>query len=444
MDTDTTHLPAQAADRLDTILEENRASGLAGVYCVCSAHPLVIEAALRLARRRGQVAVIEATCNQVNQEGGYTGMQPHDFTALVRAAARSAGLSPDRLVLGGDHLGPQPWRGETAESAMRKAEEMVAAYVRAGFTKIHLDCSMRCAGDPDPLPETVIAARAARLALAAEAAAGATGTQLRYIIGTEVPPPGGMGAGHAIVPTDPGHVRNTWETHREAFEAAGLSQAFACVVGIVVQPGLDFGNEDVVHFATTGATALSTALADLNGAVYEAHSTDYQRPAAYKALVKAHFAILKVGPAATFALREALYGLEAIEGELAPQIPSRLRETLESAMLAEPGDWTGHYSEGNLAYLRHFSFSDRIRYYWTRPDVQAALARLFANLAANPLPLPLISQYLPQHAAAIAEGTLAADAADLVMANVERALTPYADACGTHFPEPQGAEPWRP
>lgn len=429
-------LPMQATHILDAILRENRARGTAGVYCVCSAHPLVIEAALSLAAQRGQVAVIEATCNQVNQEGGYTGMRPRDFAERVREAAAAVGLGAERLVLGGDHLGPQPWRKEAAESAMRKAEEMVAAYVRAGFVKIHLDCSMRCADDSDPLPETVIAARAARLARAAEAAAGEAGVQLRYIIGTEVPPPGGMGAGHAIVPTDPAHVRNTWETHREAFEAAGLSGAFGRVVGIVVQPGLDFGNEEVVHFVPAGAAALSKALDALGGAVYEAHSTDYQRPLAYQSLVRAHFAILKVGPAATFALREALYGLEAIEKELSPESPSRLREALERAMIAEPGDWNDHYVEGDLEYLRHFSFSDRIRYYWTRPQVEAAFARLFANLSEKPLPLPLVGQYLPQHAAAIAEGALAADPAALVRANVERALTPYADACGTHFPEP--------
>lgn len=436
MNTILPSLHMQATHSLDAILRENRASGSVGVTCVCSAHPLVIEAALNLAAQRGQVAVIEATCNQVNQEGGYTGMQPHDFAERVRKAASAVGLDAARVMLGGDHLGPQPWRKEAAESAMRKAEDMVATYVRAGFCKIHLDCSMRCADDPDPLPEAVIAERAARLARAAEAAAGEAAVLLRYVVGTEVPPPGGMGAGHDIVPTDPAHVRNTWETHREAFGVAGLSEAFGRVIGIVVQPGVDFGNEDVVRFVPASAVALSGALADLGGAVYEAHSTDYQLPHAYRALVKAHFAILKVGPAATFALREALYGLEAIEIEMAHKTPSRLRETLESAMTAEPADWSGHYTDGNLAYLRHFSFSDRIRYYWNRPQVEAAMAQLFANLAEHPLPLPLVSQYLPQLAAAIADGSLAADPAALVRANVERALTPYADACGTHFPEP--------
>ena len=54
-----------------------------GITSVCSAHPIVIEAALRLAKRLGRPALIEATCNQVNQDGGYTGMTPADFRDFV-------------------------------------------------------------------------------------------------------------------------------------------------------------------------------------------------------------------------------------------------------------------------------------------------------------------------------------------------------------------------
>jgi D-tagatose-1,6-bisphosphate aldolase subunit GatZ/KbaZ len=436
MTTEHAIAPAKADNRLDAILAANRKTGRGGVYSVCSANRLVIEAALRLAKKRAQIAVIEATCNQVNPDGGYTGMQPADFAALVRQKANKVGFDATKLVLGGDHLGPQPWRKLGADQAMAKAETMVADYARAGFTKLHLDCSMRCSDDPDPLPEAIIAQRAARLARAAEMAMATEAKALRYVIGTEVPPPGGMGAGHEIVATDPAHVHNTWETHREAFADAGLADAFARVVGIVVQPGLDFGNEQVVDFAPDDAGVLSAALDGLEGAVYEAHSTDYQQPAAYAALVAGHFAILKVGPQATFAMREALYSLELIERELAPDNPSRLRETLDSTMLASPDDWNTHYREGDLAYLRHFSLSDRIRYYWSRPEVEASLARLIGNLSQTGLPFPLVSQYLAQHAPMISLGILAADPVEIVLANIENALAPYADACDTQTLEP--------
>ncbi|MDB5505374.1 MAG: hypothetical protein JWR75_12 [Devosia sp.] len=414
------------------IFARNRDGERVGVYSVCSAHPLVIRAAVELARDRGQLAVIEATCNQVNQFGGYTGMVPADYAELVRAAAVAAGLPAERLVLGGDHLGPNPWRKEPAASAMAKALVLVEAYVLAGFTKIHLDCSMRCADDPEVLSETGIAERAARMAEIAEIAAARVGADLVYIIGTEVPPPGGMGSGHAIVPTDPDAVAETFETHRLAFAARGLEAAFKRVVGIVVQPGLDFGNLDVVHFDPAPARNLTAKLGALGPLVYEAHSTDYQLPAAYAELVDAHFAILKVGPAATFALREAFYALEAIEVELVAERRSNLRATLEVAMLERPDDWAGHYAgtAAEQAMLRHFSYSDRLRYYWASPTVAAAVARLVDNLQKRRLPMPLISQHLPELHEAVAAGRLEASPLALAVAKVKLAQGPYSDACG--------------
>ncbi len=140
------------------VVERHKAGERIGVTSVCSAHPLVIEATLRHALARGQeFALIEATSNQVNQDGGYTGMVPADFRDFVHRIAAQVGFPIARLVLGGDHLGPNAWTRLPAAEAMAKAEVMVADYVRAGFRKIHLDCSMSCADDPVPVPERVIA-----------------------------------------------------------------------------------------------------------------------------------------------------------------------------------------------------------------------------------------------------------------------------------------------
>src|SRR5579875_3306488 len=86
--------------------------------------------------------LVEATSNQVNQTGGYTGMRPADFRSLVSRAGGAAGVAEDRVLLGGDHLGPNPWRERPAQEAMALAEELVREYAAAGFTKLHLDCSM--------------------------------------------------------------------------------------------------------------------------------------------------------------------------------------------------------------------------------------------------------------------------------------------------------------
>src|SRR5580658_108667 len=137
------------------LVRRHKSGEAVGIYSVCSAHPMVLEAALRLAGRTGSLALIEATSNQVNQDGGYTGMRPAAFRERVLALATKVGLPHDRVVLGGDHLGPNCWQKLPAATALQKAGVMVAEYVTAGFRKIHLDCSMSCADDPRALGDEV-------------------------------------------------------------------------------------------------------------------------------------------------------------------------------------------------------------------------------------------------------------------------------------------------
>jgi len=369
-----------------------------GITSVCSAHPIVIEAALRLALETGQPALIEATCNQVNQDGGYTGMTPAGFRAFVDGIAGTVGLAPDRIILGGDHLGPNPWKTLHAEAAMEKAEEMIAAFAAAGFTKLHLDCSMGCAGEPVALDDTVTAARAARLAAAAEA--HKAGADPVYVIGTEVPVPGGaLDALDHLTVTEPAAVAATYAAHRAAFAAAGAGAAFARVIALVVQPGVEFGHDTVVPFAHEGAAALTESLAGLPGLVFEAHSTDYQSEAGLAALARGGFAILKVGPWLTFALREALYGLDAIADVLDGHPPrGGLMAEMDAVMLAAPGHWQRYYegSERAIWLQRHFSYSDRIRYYWPDRRAEHAVERLLRRLEGRRIPETVLGQYLPR------------------------------------------------
>ncbi|WP_422917584.1 class II D-tagatose-bisphosphate aldolase non-catalytic subunit [Salinicola tamaricis] len=60
----------------------------------------MLEAAFDRALADGSPLLIEATCNQVNQEGGYTGQTPDDFRARVVAIATRRGFDPARLILG--------------------------------------------------------------------------------------------------------------------------------------------------------------------------------------------------------------------------------------------------------------------------------------------------------------------------------------------------------
>jgi D-tagatose-1,6-bisphosphate aldolase subunit GatZ/KbaZ len=394
-----------------------------GITSVCSAHPVVIAAALGLARETGRPALVEATCNQVNQEGGYTGMTPAKFRAFVEGIAAEVGLDPKQIILGGDHLGPNPWKHLPAAEAMTKAEAMIASYAAAGFTKLHLDTSMGCAGEPAALDDSVTAARAARLAAVAEW--HRSGEAPVYVIGTEVPVPGGaVEELDSVSVTEPAAVRATYGAHRSAFEALGQGAAFSRVIALVVQPGVEFGHAEVVRFEPAKAAALSACLDDLPGIVFEAHSTDYQSEAALAGLVEGGFAILKVGPWLTFALREALYALDAVADVLEGHPPrGGLMAAMDELMRADPVHWARYY-EGDPAALwlqRHFSYSDRIRYYWPRSEARSAVAALRTRLANARIPPSVMGQYLG--------GLQAASTDEVLLAAVQRVLRRYERAC---------------
>jgi D-tagatose-bisphosphate aldolase class II non-catalytic subunit len=403
-----------------------------GITSVCSAHPLVLRAALRLGRETEATVLIEATCNQVNHQGGYTGMQPAEFAAMVFELAQGEDCPKRLIILGGDHLGPNPWRDKFAEVAMAEAEKMVAAYVSAGFHKLHLDASMGCAGEAEALDDATTAMRAARLAWVAEDTAKSRGlAPPLYIIGTEVPPPGG--ADHtltSIEPTSPNATRQTLAVHEEVFKKNSLSDAFARVIGLVVQPGVEFGNQNVICYDRSKAHPLSAILNDHKQIIFEAHSTDYQGTEPLSQLVADGFPILKVGPELTFVLREALYALDLIATDLLPDYGNRpLYAAMEAVMVARPENWNRHYGGGDAAQktLRHYSLSDRIRYYWATEPAQSAVTHLFDTLRDREIPLPLIWQHLPQ-GDAFAGKPLAPE--DVVIWRVMRALKTYQFACG--------------
>ena len=418
-----------------SIIKNNLSGNGTGVYAVCCAQPLVIEAAILQAKQDSSPLLVEATANQVNQFGGYTGMYPKDFILFIHNIAKSLNFPIEHIIFGGDHLGPVCWVDEPAEKAMNKAKELIAAYVKAGFKKIHLDCSMRCVDDPEILPDETIAQRAAELCQVAENTANESfGTSdLVYVVGTEVPPPGGATEElDELELTSPAEVKATIDIHQQEFYKRNLTSAWQRVIGLVVQPGVEFDHTSIIDYNSQKAQELSACIHQYKGIAFEAHSTDYQNPQAYKSLVTDHFAILKVGPQLTYAMREALFALTYIEEILvAKEQQSCLRDICEAQMLEAPKNWQRFYqvpaSQGLL--YRRYSYSDRIRYYWNDPRVNNAVDALLTNLSKQEIPLPLISQFMPEQYQLIRQGQLTSDPKTLVLNKIMQITAVYADAC---------------
>jgi D-tagatose-1,6-bisphosphate aldolase subunit GatZ/KbaZ len=383
--------------------------------------------------------VIESTSNQVDQFGGYTGLSPARFVDYVKSIAAALNFPARRILFGGDHLGPNAWQHEKAKSAMGKARTLVQAYVEAGFEKIHLDASMFCSDDPGdrklPLADNVVAERAAELCGVCEEAAQNRENKPLYIIGTEVPIPGGAREEEdAVRPSSREGVLETLEVHQKAFLAAGLEDAWNRVIAVVAQPGVEFSDRRIFYYNRDAARELSGALEN-TGLVFEAHSTDYQRPSGLREMVEDHFCILKVGPWLTFRYREAVFSLARIEAELLHREddPSGLEKVLEKVMLqSRPNYWEKHYrgSDEEKYFARRYSLSDRSRYYWTNAELSASVEKLFANLERTGIPYTLVSQYMPNLIDVISEGSLPAKPRDLAIAHIRQTLALYGAAVG--------------
>lgn len=425
---------------LRDIIRLNKEGGKAAICSICSANEYVIEAAMDKAAEHNSYMLVEATANQVNQFGGYTGMRPSDFVEFVNGIAEKAGFPRNRVILGGDHLGPLTWKNEASETAMVKAAELVREYVMAGFTKIHLDTSMKLADD-DPdimLPTLVIAERSAMLAKAAEKAfaelLAEKPASMRpvYVIGSEVPIPGGsQEEDEGINVTSVSGFEETIEIFGRTYAEAGLEEAWRNVIACVVQPGVEFGDDSIHEYDRKAAAELTGALRKYPDMAFEGHSTDYQTAKALHEMAEDGIAILKVGPALTYGLREGLFSLNLIENELFKARYdiqcSNFINTLEEVMLEKPGNWVKHYhgDEEHKRLARKYSLSDRCRYYLADPRVRASVSLLLENLGKINIPLTLLSQYMPAQYRKIREGKLKNEPAALLKDKVGDVIADY-------------------
>lgn len=426
-------------------LVKDQKSGIKrGIISVCSANKFVLEAAMKNAKIYDEYVLIEATANQVNQFGGYTGMTPKDFVDFVNKIAADQKFNLEKLILGGDHLGPLIWTSENESDAMDKAKELINRYVLAGFTKIHIDTSMKLNDDDKDvrLSDEIIARRGAELCAVAEKAFAELKEKDNlaippvYVVGSEVPIPGGtQEEEEGISVTTVEDFKATVEVFKKNYETHGLDEAWERVVAVVVQPGVEFGDASIDEYDKDKASDLVKALNDYPTLVFEGHSTDYQTPTKLKEMVNDSIAILKVGPGLTFALREALFSLAEIEKEMLALSPiklSKFKEVLENSMLINPDNWQKHYhgEAGELIFKRKFSFSDRCRYYLPDKNVDDAIDMMIENLKRVEIPLTLLSQYMPMQYSKVRNGEISNDPISLIHDKIINCMDEYGYGCG--------------
>ncbi len=428
-------------NQLKNIVAKQKKGEAVGIYSCCSANENVLRAALEAAKEGGYPLLIESTANQVDQNGGYTGMTPKDFKEFVNRLANEVQMDPSQVYLGGDHLGPLTVTNLPEAEAMAYAEKLVHDYVEAGFTKIHLDTSMKVADD-DPntrLSDETIAKRGAQLAKVCNEAFKErlkiypNSIRPVYVIGSEVPIPGGaQSAADEMQVTRPEDFKATYQKFHEAFLNNGLEDIWEDVIAIVVQPGVEEKDAGCTEYDRQKAKELTAAIRkpEFDKLIFEGHSTDYQTKYKLKELVEDGVGILKVGPGLTFANREAIYALAHIEKEdlnIPAEEKSHFIEALDEAMVADDQYWTKHYhgNETQRRFKRKYSFSDRSRYYIGNDKVQAELDKLLMNLNFYGINLALLSQFMPIQYTKVREGILENSPEALIKDRIRNTIDEY-------------------
>ena len=424
---------------LINIVRKQKEGNAVGIYSCCSANRYVLEAAIACGLRDKAPVLIESTANQCDQYGGYTGMTPHDFREFVLDICHEYGFDEKLLYLGGDHLGPLTFAHLNEEEAMKEAAELVRCYVAAGFTKIHLDTSMKLADDDTDagLSDEKIAIRGAYLARVAEETyqhevltKDPEAIPPVYVVGSEVPIPGGSTDNGELEVTRVEDFEKTYAIFEKTFRDKGLEEAWGRVIAFVVQPGVEEKDEGCTEYDRDKARALCSALDDHPNIVFEGHSTDYQTRIKLREMVEDGIAILKVGPGLTFAMREGLLALSFIEATMLKDkgVPlSHFAVVLEEEMLKNSRYWKKHYQgdRADLKLKRMYSFSDRCRYYMPTEEVSSAINTLMHNLRTYGIPLNLLSQFMPAQYVKVREGILVNDPHVLVIDHIMEMIGNY-------------------
>ena len=401
-----------------------------GIVSICSSNEFVIKTALDYAKEHNRFILIESTANQVNQHGGYTGMKPADFKNFVYEYGKEIGLNLEKIILGGDHLGPVVWKMQPSDYAMKEASSLIKSYVEAGYEKIHIDTSMCLSDDNEnTFSNEIIAQRGAILCkITEEAYKKKFGrvSDVVYVVGSEVPVPGGaLSREDSLNVTSPDDFEETLTAFKRAFEKQNLKSVWERVIAIVVQPGVEFSDDNVIEYRREKALSLFKCLKRHGNLAFEGHSTDYQTLSSLRRMADDGVRILKVGPELTFALREGLFALSYIIKECTGE--DFLPETLDEIMQRAPEHWINYYTgtDNEKKTKRKFSFSDRWRYYANTEEIIKVVTLLLNKFDRLPVPVSLVSQFLPNQYNKIRNGQLEIKAENLVKDKIKEVIDKY-------------------
>ena len=372
------------------------------IFAACPNSPAVIRASLRAAKRNNAPIYFAATLNQVDCDGGYTGMTQEAFCRTVRFETERVNFTGP-VIVAIDHGGPwlkdkqrtEKWSTEDAMNGVKKSFE---AAVLAGYDLIHVDPTVDI---NVPKGQTIdihlVAARTVELIAHVEKFRKEQGIPpISYEVGTEE-----VHGGLADETTFDTFIHDL----KLGLVGAGLPDVWPCF--IVGKVGTDL---DTTIFDGEVAKRLTAKVRPLGSYIKGHYTDDVANPEEYPLC---GMGAANVGPEFTMGEYRALCELEALEKKFEAEGKVAVASNMHQVLLQEVHDshrWEKWLHEDELGKdlteltpdRQDWIVSTCCRYIWQQPRTLAARGFLYDNL-----------------------GRLGIDAEEVVLGRIERDMDKY-------------------
>ena len=202
----------------------------------CTSNFEVIRSILLYAKLKNFPVLIECTSNQVNQQGGYTGLEPKEFRKRVKSLSKTINFKKNYLIFGADHLGPLPWKKFSKKKAFLNAKKLLNLTLKENFEKIHLDTTIRCAKEKSLSLDDV----RLRFKELFKVIPKKNLKNLYLVAGSEVPLAGGGDIKESISTLN--DIKKDYSIYDKIINKSKYVKEFA----LVIEPGMSFGNFGVI------------------------------------------------------------------------------------------------------------------------------------------------------------------------------------------------------
>lgn len=350
------------------------------LLAVCPNSFSVIKAAFRAAKRNNAPIKFAATLNQVDGDGGYTGLTQREFTKMLQLEAASVNYTGPYIVAV-DHGGPwlkdvqsiEKWDTEKAMNGVKKSME---DSVLAGYDLLHVDPTVDISvRDGETIDIRIVVERTVELIKHVELfRRGHSLPPISYEVGTEEV--------HGGLADD-----TTFDTFisllKEGLLKEGLDDVWPCF--IVGKVGTDL---HTTLFDTDVAQKLTDKVRSF-GSYIKGHYTDgVSNPEDYPLT---GMGAANVGPEFTISEYNALVELEELEKQLEKEGKIALRSNIKNILwqlVLESNRWRKWLQQDEKGkefneiseQRQEWLVQTGCRYIWQHPQALAARYRLYENL----------------------------------------------------------------